>query len=103
LKDYQAGNKGYTLTYELDREIDAVIPIAVLDGIQVLLDGKPYSISKYENLIQMKLPAGNHKIDIMFERTDIYNWGMGLSILCAIALISILVFFRKRKKCEDEL
>jgi uncharacterized membrane protein len=103
LKDYQAGNKGYTLTYELDREIDAVIPIAVLDGIQVLLDGKPYSISKYENLIQMKLPAGNHKIEIMFERTDVYKWGMGLSILCAIALMSILAFFHKRKKGEDEL
>jgi len=102
LKDYQASNRGYSMTYHLDRDINAILPIAALDGIQVQLDGVPCNAGRYENLLELKLPAGDHKIDILFEKTPVYKWGAGMSGLFTFILISVLVLIYFWKKSEDE-
>lgn len=107
LQSYEASENGYKMSYYSDHSFEAVIPIAAIDGMKVTVDDKTWSKDTYENLLELKLPAGTHKIELTLESTPVYKWGALLSGLSVLFLILGLLFMRfsgtvtKRKKVED--
>jgi len=100
LQDYEASENGYRMTYSTDREKTVIVPIAVLDGIKVELDGEKIEAGNFENLLELRLPAGKHDINIYLEKTPIYKWGMTLSLLAIVLLAAGFFYVRKT---DDEL
>jgi 6-pyruvoyl tetrahydropterin synthase-like protein len=96
LQHYEASENGYRMTYSLERAETAVVPVAALDGMRVELDNQEIQADNYENLLKLELPAGKHDINIHLEKTPVYKWGMGLSLLSAILLAVGFVYFRKK-------
>lgn len=95
LEAYEASEKGYRMRYRMDRDFEAVLPISAIDGIQVKLDGNSLEKGNFENLLQLKLPAGNHSLEISLEKTPIYKWGQGFSLL-AVLLLGLGYFYLRK-------
>lgn len=100
LQNYQATEKGYHMSYYLDQDRQLVVPVSAIPGMKVKLDGKPILAGNYENLIQLKLPGGEHTIDLSLELTPIYSWGKWMSVFSIILLAGLLVI-QRGKALED--
>lgn len=81
LKSYQSNNQGYNMSYQNDQALDAIIPIAALDGMEARIDGERVALDKYENLVRIHLPAGTHSIDLRIGPSPVYSWGRSISCL----------------------
>lgn len=99
-QDYEASEKGYKIKCHVDEEVNAVIPVAVLDGLRVKIDGEITPFDNYENLLRLRLPPGTHVIDISFEKSPVYKWGNILSLLSLFLLIAGLVYLYKKGEGE---
>jgi len=97
---YEAAEKGYKMKYDIAEEVDAVVPIAVFDGLGVKIDGEPVAFGNYENLLQLKLPAGSHEIGIHIEKSPAYKWGNILSLFSVFLAAAGLIYLYKREKGE---
>lgn len=95
LQNYHASESGYTMAYQMDNAVEAIIPVAAIDGMKVTVDGTIISAGKYENLLSIELPAGFHQIDIRMEKTPVYRWGMLLSLLALMALFAITLYMTR--------
>ncbi len=100
LRNYTAMDNGYLMQYSADREVDAVIPVAALEGMKVEIDGERRTYTTFENLLRMELPPGEHEIAITLERTPVYFWGLMLSFFSVLVLAGGLLFF---KKCDKDV
>ncbi|MCL4441259.1 MAG: 6-pyruvoyl-tetrahydropterin synthase-related protein [Firmicutes bacterium] len=95
LTHYHANERGYEMGYRSDRDFEAVVPVAAMDGIKVEVDGKSVPPAKFENLLQVNLPAGNHEITICIEKTPIYLWGAVLSSVSVVLIATALFIYRR--------
>ncbi|MEW5920721.1 MAG: 6-pyruvoyl-tetrahydropterin synthase-related protein [Bacillota bacterium] len=98
LDAYQATESGYVMKYSIDRDVNVVVPVAALDGIKVEIDGHAWPYTTFENLLRMDLPAGEHEITIVLERTPVYLWGSILSLLSPLMLVGGLIFLKRLDK-----
>lgn len=98
LQNYQANEFGYNMNYHIDNTCKAVLPVAAIEGMKVLIDGKPVAKDMFENLLKLDLPVGNHRIEILLEKTPIYYWGMSFSILSILLMVIMLLYLKR--KCE---
>lgn len=99
LTHYRANEQGYVMGYNSDRPVEAVVPVAFMEGIKVELDGNPLPADKFENLVLLNLPAGKHEITIHLERTPVYHWG-GIASAFSAALILAGLFIYVRRSDE---
>ncbi|MEW6276117.1 MAG: 6-pyruvoyl-tetrahydropterin synthase-related protein [Bacillota bacterium] len=100
LEEYQVKDNGYLITYVLEREVRAVIPVAALEGMQAEVDGEPVPLEKFENLVLVKLPAGRHFLDLTLKEPPVYALGRAVS-LTSLALAPASLFWlygRKRRE-----
>lgn len=95
LLNYQATEDGYVMSYHADRDFEAIVPVAAMDGIRVEVDGAPWPSGKFENLLQLNLPAGGHNIVISIKNTPIYQWGTALSLLSFLLILAGPLYIRK--------
>lgn len=95
LKDYRATKRGYEMSFQAERDFEAIVPVAALDGIKVELDGDPWPAGKFENLLQLDLPAGSHEIVISLTKTPVYQWGAVLSLISLILILAGLLYIKK--------
>lgn len=95
LSNYQASEHGYRMTYSSDHNLNAVVPIAAINGIKVKVDNRLYPVSTFENLLQLNLPAGTHRIEISLVKTPVYKWGAAISILAVILLLAGIIYIRR--------
>ena len=102
ISDYCSSTQGCTMTYNTDRQLQSIIPVAALDGMKVKVDGKPASTNICENLILAILPPGEHQIELELQKAPVYYWGQWLSLLSIITIIFVLirrtVYLRKMLK-----
>ncbi len=95
LQNYHASESGYTMDYQMDNAVEAIIPVAAIEGMKVTVDGAIIPAGKYENLLRVELPAGFHQIDIRMEKTPVYRWGMLLSLFALMALLAITLYMTR--------
>ncbi|MEW6080459.1 MAG: 6-pyruvoyl-tetrahydropterin synthase-related protein [Bacillota bacterium] len=98
LDAYTATENGYLMRYSSERDLDVVVPVAALDGMRAEIDGNPWPHTTFENLVRMELPAGEHEIAVILERTPVYLWGLVLSLVSPAVLLGGLVFIKKRDR-----
>ncbi|MEN6351459.1 MAG: 6-pyruvoyl-tetrahydropterin synthase-related protein [Syntrophomonas sp.] len=101
LKDYEASEKGYRMSYSMNRSFEAIVPVSSIDGMIVRVDGKKIEKQNYENLIKLKLPAGSHTIEISLENPPVYIWGQWLSLL-AVVLLGLGILYLKKQENNNE-
>ena len=99
--EYQVNRNGYRISYHLDRARELVAPVAGIPGMVVKLDGKPLASDNYENLIQIKLPAGQHLLELLLSPTPVYEWGKYMSLF-SLVLIAMLLWLQRGKALEAE-
>lgn len=90
LESYTSDAKGCIMTYKTDRELEAILPVAALDGMKVFVDSKPVSSGIYENLVLARLPAGEHRITLEMHQSKVYLYGRWMSF-SAILLITFTI------------
>lgn len=97
LSEYSINQDGYFLSYITDRDIDAILPFAALDGYEVKIDGEVVSYSTFENLIRLHLPEGEHTVELALKEAPVYVYGRYVTA-ASIPLVSVyLIFLRKRR------
>ncbi|MDO9535402.1 MAG: 6-pyruvoyl-tetrahydropterin synthase-related protein [Bacillota bacterium] len=96
LLDYQASEDGYVMTCRVENDVDVIVPVAVLDGMKIKMNGEPWPYEVYENLLRLKIPAGEHKIVIYLEKPPVYHWGAALSVLSLLSLGYSFFYIRKK-------
>lgn len=101
LENYQAGANGYEFDVLLERDALILIPVAAHDGFFVTENDRRLAAFALENLVALRLPAGNHTLKIGFAPTGIYYAGAMLSLLVLICLLALL-FRRPRIAKESE-
>mgnify|MGYP005847739755 CR=1 FL=1 len=81
----------------------ALISLAYSPHWKAYLDSGPIKTYHAEDLIVLKIPEGQHTLEIKYERTMIKNISIGLSIFTVCILIWILIIsaFRPRRIIED--
>lgn len=89
LEDYRIKPDGYLLTYSLNEDRRAVLPVAALEGMEARLDGKPLQLESFENLILLDLPAGRHAVELSLKEPPVYMWG---KMLAAAGLLLLLLY-----------
>lgn len=102
LQDYEASENGYRMTYDIDRDIEVVLPVAALDGMKVKLNGEEIAaVDNFENLLQLKLPSGKHEIEITLEKTFVHILGLGISLLTFFLLVAGLIYINRTGDAES--
>jgi uncharacterized membrane protein/6-pyruvoyl-tetrahydropterin synthase len=96
LLNYQASEDGYVMTCSVENDVDVIVPVAALDGMKVKINGEPWPYEIYENLLRLKIPAGDHEIIIYLERPPVYRWGAVLSVLSLLCLGYGFFYIRKK-------
>ncbi|MFZ5634889.1 MAG: 6-pyruvoyl-tetrahydropterin synthase-related protein [Bacillota bacterium] len=93
---YQASTNGYVMGYQAERNIEAIVPVAAMEGIRVEVDGVALPWSKFENLLLLNLPAGRHEIIIYLVKTPVYRWGAALSIFSIVIVLTGFYIYNKK-------
>jgi uncharacterized membrane protein len=87
LEDYAPSQAGYTFRYTLDADDQLLIPVAHHEGMRAQIDGKPVSLSSFENMPALEAPAGEHRVVLQLAPTPIYTLGKVVSMLGVLGLI----------------
>jgi uncharacterized membrane protein YfhO len=74
------------------------VPVAYIEGTQLLLDGKPTEIDSYERLVAFKAPAGDHSVEIRLRPTSVYVLGWTATAVSILALLLLLIFELRSKR-----
>ncbi|GAB4482981.1 MAG: 6-pyruvoyl-tetrahydropterin synthase-related protein [Anaerolineales bacterium] len=93
LQNYRADANGYAFDVFLERDALILIPVAAHDGFFVSENGERLPAFALENLVALRLPAGNHALKIAFAPTGIYYTGAFISLL---AWLGLMVLLRRR-------
>jgi len=99
LKNYRAEANGYAFDVFLEDDALILIPVAAHDGFFVTENGQPLAAFALENLVALRLPAGNHALQIGFAPTGIYYAGALVSLLAWLVLMA-LVFRRPQRRIQ---
>ncbi|HBK52939.1 MAG TPA: hypothetical protein DDZ44_03230, partial [Syntrophomonas wolfei] len=95
LQDYEASEEGFRMSYRLEQDAEVIVPISLLDGLVVKLDGRRIEAGNYENLLKLHLPAGTHRLEMSIEKTAIFTWGKYLSLFALLLVIAALVWLKR--------
>ncbi|PHJ37895.1 hypothetical protein P378_13200 [Desulforamulus profundi] len=90
LADFKVTKNGYQIHYRSERNLGAIVPVVAQNNMKVTIDGVLTPYSKFENLLQLDLPAGSHVITIERSLIPIQLLGIGLSAGSLLLLIFIL-------------
>lgn len=104
LTNFQILPEGYEMNYQLGRVLTAIVPVPNLEGTRVFIDGMPISKEVFEDLVQIKLPAGRHTIKITYPSSLFKVQDFGVSLL-AFLLVCAGYLIQKGTICvikEDE-
>jgi 6-pyruvoyl tetrahydropterin synthase-like protein len=106
IRNYCSSTQGCTMTYNTERQLQSIIPVAALDGMKVKVDGKSVSTNICENLIIAILPAGEHQIELELQKAPVYYWGQWVSLVSIIAIVFVLIrysiYLRNGIKKDEE-
>lgn len=95
LQNYQASEKGYSMSYYLDRNRTVILPVSMIDGTTAEIDGHRVKTDNFENLLQIKLPAGQHQLKVFIKKTPVFAWGKYLSLATILLILAALVYFKR--------
>lgn len=96
LTHYRVNEQGYLMGYRADRDFEAIVPVAAMDGIRVEVDGVEIPVGKFENLLLLNLSAGSHEMLISLQKTPVYRWGLiGSAVSAAAIFAALIVYFRR--------
>ena len=95
LQEYEASEEGFRMSYRLEQDAEVIVPISLLDGLVVKLDGRRIEAGNYENLLKLHLPAGTHRLEMSIEKTAIFTWGKYLSLFALLLVIAALVWLKR--------
>ncbi len=72
-------------------------------GWRAYLDGEPapIEISSPQGLIEVAVPAGEHRLSLRFEDTPVRRWANGLSIAALLVLLILIIGLRLRKRGSE--
>ncbi|PKM76538.1 MAG: hypothetical protein CVU90_11995 [Firmicutes bacterium HGW-Firmicutes-15] len=98
LQEYHVNKDGYSMSYETSNSIEAILPVAALEGMKARVDEQLISTRTYENLIMVNLPAGKHTITLELVDAPIFIWSKYLSLFSILFITSYIVFIKRRKK-----
>ncbi|MEK7142971.1 MAG: 6-pyruvoyl-tetrahydropterin synthase-related protein [Patescibacteria group bacterium] len=70
----------------------ALISLAYSPNWRVYVDSKPVRVYQAENLMVVKLPAGEHKLEIKYQKSVIKILSTAISILTFVFLISLVLY-----------
>ncbi len=90
MRDYSASQSGYRFSLDVPGEGFYLLPLARHAGTAVYVDGEPVPSVAVEALALVKLPAGQHQVEVRSLRTSIYRAGLaatGLGVLIACAFV----------------
>jgi len=60
------------------------------------INGKEVTTKKYKSLLAIHLPAGKHRINLVYQRTPIHKVGIIISLI-TLAFMSLTPFIRRRR------
>jgi uncharacterized membrane protein len=83
LRNYRADRDGYRFDLTLEAGGDLLIPVADHGGAEIRVDGQPVLNRSLYNLIGVTAPAGQHRIEIVFQPTPVYSVGVIVSLIGA--------------------
>ncbi|MCB0190104.1 MAG: hypothetical protein KDE31_37790, partial [Caldilineaceae bacterium] len=83
----------------VDRSATVRLYLYYFPGWQVLVDGAPglYHISEQQGLIDVDVPAGEHRIDVHMTTTPVRQLGMAISAVTLLPVLMLLFWPRRRK------
>jgi uncharacterized membrane protein len=90
LSAYRPGQDGYRFGYQLQSPGYLFLPVASLDGMQVLVDGQPVQTDSFERLLAFQAPAGQHSVEIRIHPTSIYLLGWAATAASLLGLLVLL-------------
>ncbi|MDD2483590.1 MAG: 6-pyruvoyl-tetrahydropterin synthase-related protein [Eubacteriales bacterium] len=85
--------KGVDFEYEKPKNQEMTLSITYAPRWKATIDGKPFEIGQRENLITMDLPAGKHKVKLVYGLTKYGIAGYAISLLGLIAFFFFLRFY----------
>ncbi len=93
MRDYSASQSGYRFSLDVPGDGYYLLPLARHAGTAVYVDGQPVPSVAVEALALVRLPAGQHQVEVRSLRTSIYRagvaaTGLGLVVACVVALSS---------------
>ena len=98
LRTWNAHTTGLSLEYNSPESIEeALVSFTYHPRFQATLDGQPVPIRSFEHLIELGLPAGDHRLEIRHRplSTPAPLMGWAVSLLTGIALAGSYVYERK--------
>ncbi|MFZ5641994.1 MAG: 6-pyruvoyl-tetrahydropterin synthase-related protein [Bacillota bacterium] len=96
LYGYEATENGYIMSYHSDRDFEAILPVASLDGMKAEIDGSPMEIDVYENLVMLNLPGGRHIITLSLTKTPVYSKGAAGTAASLVLVAAGLLYIRRK-------
>lgn len=102
-KTYRIDENGYSMSYQSDEISNAIIPIAGLDSWKASIDGKNVEITSFENLVELRLPAGFHTIKLEIDNPPVYSWGKALSLVSLVLIMIGMAINKVRSSSKQPL
>lgn len=90
LENYRPSANGYDFDVSLPRDTLILIPVAAHAGFQALETGHPLEALSLDNLVALRLPAGEHRLSLRFPPTGIFFAGLLLSFLSGLLVLGWL-------------
>lgn len=87
--------KGCSFQYKSQKDEYVTISVTYTPHWQIKIDGEPVKAYNRENLVVVKLPAGNHKVTMNYGITWVGKAGIAISIATFIICILIIFFYKK--------
>lgn len=86
---------GFKFDYNTKQPAPIQVSVTYTPRWKASIDGKPWPVENMENLIYIKLPAGQHRVSFHYGMTWVGWLGIGLSLLSLLMLIAIYYYFDK--------
>lgn len=95
LSQFEITGNSYIIGYNSDRKLETILPVVAHDDMKITIDGYSTIGGKFENLLLLELPAGEHEIIIEHRLTPVQRWGVGISA-AGLLLVGVFIMFIKR-------
>jgi len=85
--------KGGTFTYSIEDPREITLSVTYTPRWKATVDGKPLEVGQRENLIRLKLPAGQHEIKLTYGVTKYGIAGYVTSLLAVFAFALLIRYY----------
>ena len=97
------------LTYDVKSETGGIVVFSEVyyPGWTATIDGKPAEVGRADYILRaLQMPAGNHKVELVFEPKSVNNTEtvayIAYAVLFIVIAIGIFMEYRKRKSAPQE-